>query len=234
VEAMTAMKRPTLVLADDHTLILHGMRRLLEPEFDIVGSAKDGRALLRLAETTRPDVVVLDISMPLLNGIDSARQIKRLLPDTKIVFLTMHADRDYVSEAFRAGASGYLLKSSAEEELGPAIRAVLTGRVYVAKDLSAELRNLPFRKSQLSTKRESGLSTREREVLQLVAEGRSAKEVAAILCVSVKTVEYHKYRMMKKLGLHTTAEVATYAARKSMMGLGPPAEPQLSDVPEDS
>jgi DNA-binding NarL/FixJ family response regulator len=216
------MSRPTLVLADDHPLIVHATRRLLEPEFEIVGTAKDGRSLVKLVQERQPDVVLLDISMPLLNGIDAARQIREQRPKTKIVFLTMHADRDYVAEAFRAGASGYLLKSSAEGELAPAIRTVLEGNAYVTKELSLELRNLPFRKNQMRAKDEHGLSSREREVLQLVAEGRSAKEIAAILYLSPKTVEYHKYRMMKKLGLHSAAELATYAARKSMMGLDLP------------
>jgi len=200
------------------------MRRLLEPDFEIVGSVKDGRALLKMVQETKPDLVLLDISMPLLNGIDAARQIRQVLPKTKLVFLTMHADPDYVNEAFRAGASGYLLKSSAEEELAPAIRTVLRGRVYVAQHIAAEFQNLPVSNARFRRKDDSGLSNREREVLQLVAEGRSAKEIADILCLSPKTVEYHKYRTMKKLGLHTAAELAIYAARKSLMGLGPPAE----------
>jgi DNA-binding NarL/FixJ family response regulator len=224
METKSGLNRPRLVVADDHTLILHGMRRLLESEFDIVGSVQDGRALLRMVQEKQPDLVLLDISMPLLNGIDAARQISRMRPNTKIVFLTMHDDPDYVREAFRAGASGYLLKSSAEEELAPAIRLVLRGRSYVAQHLSSEFQKLPAGRTRSPAKDNGGLSTREREVLQLVAEGRSAKEVADILCLSTKTVEYHKYRMMKKLGLHTAAELALYAARKSLMGLAPPSD----------
>ena len=219
------LKRPRLVLADDHTLMLSGIRRLLEPYFEVVGSAKDGRALLKTVEQTHPDLVLLDISMPLLNGIDAARQIRKSVPETKLVFLTMHADREYVIEALRAGASGYLLKSSAEEELADAIHAVLSGKTYITQELPQEFQTLPSKRSKLRSRAEGVLSNREREVLQLVAEGRSAKEIAAILFVSVKTVEFHKYKMMKKLGLHTVAELATYAVKKKLLGLAPPAEP---------
>jgi DNA-binding NarL/FixJ family response regulator len=205
--------------------MLSGICHLLEPHFEIAGSAKDGRTLLRMVEHERPDLVLLDISMPLLNGIDAARQIRNSLPHTKIIFLTMHADRDYVSEAFRAGASGYLLKSSAEEELVDAIRTVLRGGVYVTRELPEELQTLPARRTKLRSRAEGVLSNREREVLQLVAEGRSAKEIAAILFVSVKTVEFHKYKMMRKLGLHSVAELATYAVKKKLLGLAPPTEP---------
>ena len=223
--AAEQLKRPRLVLADDHTLMLSGIRRLLEPDFDIVGSAKDGRALLRTVEQTQPDIVLLDISMPLLNGIDAARQIRKSAPQTKLVFLTMHADREYVIEAFRVGASGYLLKSSAEEELAGAIHAVLAGKTYITQELPQAFQTLPSKRSKLRSGAAGVLSNREREVLQLVAEGRSAKEIAAILFVSVKTVEFHKYKMMKKLGLHSVAELATYAVKKKLLGLAPPLDP---------
>ena len=218
------MSRPRLALADDHTLILHGLCRLLEPDYQIVGTASDGRSLVNLVEATHPDLVLLDISMPLLNGIDAAHQIKKSLPKTKIMFLTMHADRNYVIEAFRTRASGYLLKSSADEELPCAIRTVLAGGVYVTNALSPELQRLALACPDVPGAAESDLSEREREVLQLVAEGRSAKEIAGILCLSVKTVEYHKYRMMKRLGLHTSAELVTYAARNLLLGLTPDSE----------
>ena len=215
------MRRPRLVLADDHTLIVHGLRYMLEADCDVVGIASDGRALVEIVQKTRPDLVLLDISMPLLNGIDAAREIRKNWPEIRIVFLTMHADRDYVIEAFRAGASGYLLKSSAEEELSSAIRKVLAGKVYVTSALAPELRNLHLEQPHLRGSAESSLSRREREVLQLVAEGRVAKEIAGILGLSVKTIEYHKYRMMNRLGLHSTAELVTYAVRKSLLGLAP-------------
>jgi DNA-binding NarL/FixJ family response regulator len=218
--------RPRLVLADDHTLMIEGMRRLLASHAEIVGSARDGRTLLKVVQEVKPDIVLLDISMPLLNGIDAARQIKRLSPNTKLIFLTMHADRDYVIEAFRAGASGYLLKSSAEEELIGALSTVLRGRPYVTHELPEEFQDLPLKRSTLRAEGPAGLSSREREVLQLVAEGRSAKEIATILYLSVKTVEYHKYRLMKKLGLHSAAELATYAVQKTLLGLGLPSDRQ--------
>jgi len=215
------MARPRLLLADDHTLMLEGIRRLLETEFELVGAVKDGRSLLRAVEEQRPDVVLLDISMPGLNGIDAARQIRKAVPSTRLVFLTMHSDRDYIIEAFRAGASGYLLKWSAQEELSEAIRTVLKGRYYITSELPIELMDLVMRRSAPGSRVAGRLSAREREVLQLVAEGRSAKEIASILQLSVKTVEFHKYGMMKKLGLHTSAELATYAVQKELLGLLP-------------
>jgi len=215
-------------MADDHTLMLEGVRRLLEGEFDLVGSVRDGRSLISAVEELKPDVALLDISMPGLNGIDAARQIRKLVPGTRLVFLTMHADRDYVIEAFRAGGSGYLLKWSAQEEVSQAIRTVLRGRLYITSELPHDLLDLVSRRTRAGTRAAGGLSAREREVLQLVAEGRSAKEIAAILNVSVKTIEFHKYGMMKKLGLHTSAELATYAVQKELLGLLPsqPIKPE--------
>lgn len=225
------MRRPRLVLADDHTLIVHGVRRMLEPECEVVGIASNGRSLIDLVQKTRPDLVLLDISMPQLNGIDAARQLRKSWPDIKIVFLTMHADRDYVIEAFRAGASAYLLKSSAEEELLSAIRKVLAGKVYVTNALAPELQNLHLQQAAARGAAESALTEREREVLQLLAEGRSAKEIAGILGLSVKTIEYHKYRMMNRLGLHSSAELVTYAVRKSLLGLAPVSERTPDQAP---
>jgi DNA-binding NarL/FixJ family response regulator len=221
MEGKHGMKRPRLLLADDHTLMLEGIRRILGAQVELVGTARNGRELLKLAEQTRPDVVLLDIAMPLLNGIDAARQIKKLLPATKLIFLTMHADRDYVIEAFRAGASGYLVKWSAEDEVAVAIRSVLSGRRYITSVLPQEIGTIP--------KRNTGeLSSREREVLQLVAEGRTAKEIASILHLSSKTVEYHKYRMMKRLGVHTAIELAKYAVQRQALGLSPPRSELIS------
>ena len=162
------MRRPRLVLADDHTLIVHGLRRMLEPDCDVVGIASDGRSLVDLVQKTHPDLVLLDINMPLLNGIDAARQIRKSWPAIKIAFLTMHADRDYVIEAFRAGASAYLLKSSAEDELLNAIRKVLAGKVYVTSALAPELRTLHLQQAHTREPAESALTVREREVLQVV------------------------------------------------------------------
>jgi DNA-binding NarL/FixJ family response regulator len=222
VTAMIRAKR--VLLADDHTLMLGGIRKILATKVELVGSVRDGRALIQAVEELRPDVVLLDISMPLLNGIDAARQIKKSHPETKLIFLTMHSDRDYVVEALRAGASGYLLKWSAEEELEAAIETVLRGGIYLTGALPKELSESLLKRNIAQTESPEKLSDREREVLQLVTEGRSAKEIADILHLSVKTVEFHKYRMMKRLGVHTTVELAKYAVQRHLLGLGVPRD----------
>ncbi len=205
------MTKARILLADDHTLVVEGFRKLLEPEFDLVGTVEDGRALLEAAPKLQPDVILLDISMPLLNGIDAARRLKKMMPDVKLIFVTMHADPAYVTEAFRVGATGYVLKRSAAADLLQAVRTVLNGHYYVAppitKDVLSSLLTSP-------AERQPGpepLSPRQREVLQLVAEGHSLKEIADILKISAKTVEYHKAQIMQQLDLHTTAELTKYA-----------------------
>lgn len=205
------LKKPRILLADDHKLVAEGFRRMLTPDFDVVGAVEDGRSLLEVAQKLEPDVVLMDISMPLLNGIDAARRLKKLMPAIKVIFVTMHANPAYVAEAFRAGASGYLLKQSATSELVFAIREALQGLHYVtpivAKDVLIPLRG-PSLPSQPGKKK---LTPRQREVLQLVAEGRSLKEIADILKISVKTVEFHKSRIMNYLGVRTTADLTKYA-----------------------
>lgn len=213
------MKRPRLLLADDHTLVLEGLRKLLEPHFELVDSVEDGRALMRRAQQLKPDVILLDISMPLLNGIDAARQLRKSLPHTRIIFLTMHAEPDYVTEAFRAGASGYLLKRSAASELVNAVHEVLKGRYYVTPLVARQVL-----KSVLEPPGKRGappveLTSRQREILQLVAEGHTSKEIASLLNVSLKTVEYHKSRLMERLGLRTTAELVRHAIRRGLVSL---------------
>ena len=198
------MRRPSVLLADDHTIVLEGLRGLLEPEFDLVGTVSDGRALLTAAEKLRPDVIVIDISMPLLNGIEAARQLKKAHADTKIIFLTMHDDATYATRAMEAGASGYVLKHSAASELVKAIREALEGKEHFAPD---------YARTTLRGKAALELTPRQREVLQLVAEGRSAKEIASVLNISARTVEFHKYRMMEDLGLHTNADLIQYAIK---------------------
>jgi len=205
------MNNARLLLADDHTLMLQGIRRILEQDFELVGTVSDGRALIAAAQELRPDVILLDISMPLLNGIDAAKQIRQLLPETKLIFLTMHKDGDYVMEAFRAGASGYILKWSAEEELTAAIRRVLAGKKYLTPLLPQSWIDIHSRRSLNPQAGGCDLSSREREVLQLIAEGLSAKQIAATLNLSSKTVEFHKYRIMHKLGIHTVAQLTKYA-----------------------
>jgi DNA-binding NarL/FixJ family response regulator len=203
--------KPRLLLADDHTLLLEGIRLMLEPEFDLVGSVEDGQALLTAAKALNPDVILLDISMPRLNGIDAARLLRKTLPSARLIFLTMHAGEDYVTEAFRAGAMGYLLKRAAASELLTAIHTVLKGNHYVSPLVTRNSLDLLISSSKPEVNAADRLSPRQREVLQLVAEGRSRKEIASILNISVKTVEFHKSKIMRELNLHTTADFTLYA-----------------------
>ncbi|MCC2643409.1 MAG: Response regulator, LuxR family [Nitrospira sp.] len=205
------MTTPRVLLADDHTLVLEGFRRIVEQRCEVVGTVEDGRALLDAAARLRPHLILLDISMPLLNGIDAARQVKKLLPDVKLIFVTMHADPAYVSEAFKVGASAYLLKRSAARELDQAIDSVLKGQYFVTSLLTRDLvTSLSEGHANLFAPRQE-LTPRQREVLQLVAEGRTIKEIAALLNISPKTVEFHKAQIMFHLNLHTTAELTKYA-----------------------
>jgi DNA-binding NarL/FixJ family response regulator len=205
------MKRPRVLLADDHSLVLEGFRRILEDECDIVGTAEDGRALLEAAARLKPHVVLLDISMPLLNGIDATRQLKKTLPEVKIIFVTMHADPAYLNEAFKAGGSGYLLKRSAGSELIQAIHSVLGGNYFVTPLLTKGLVNTAIGDAPMPATRQNVLTPRQREVLQLVAEGKAVKEIAQLLNISPKTVEFHKAQIMEQLDLRTTAELTKYA-----------------------
>jgi len=206
-------------MADDHTLVLEGIRKLLENEFELVGAVEDGHALLGLAEELRPDVILLDISMPLLNGIEACRQLVRSMPKVRVIFLTMHADVVYVEEALRAGGVGYLLKRSAASELITAIKAVMRGERYVTPLIDWKESTTSIRRKEARTKASDRLSPRQREVLQLVAEGRSVKEIAAILQVSAKTVEFHKSALMDRLGIHTTAELTRYAIEHGLIAI---------------
>lgn len=217
------MTRIRVLLADDHTLVLEGLKRLLAADFELVGMVENGRELLEVAAELKPDVVLLDISMPLLNGVDAARQLKKIRPEIKIIFLTMHSEKTYVTEAFSAGASGYLLKRSAASELVFAIQEVARGRMYLTPLISAEgLRPFTDRsaRSRLRPRLRSagGLTARQREVLQLVAEGRTNKEIAGIMKISIKTVEFHKSEIRRNLGLGTTAELTRYALGHGIAG----------------
>ena len=200
-----------MLLADDHALILGAFEKLLAGECDIVGQVGDGRALVAAVETLNPDVVVLDISMPLLNGLEAGRQIKQKSRNVKLVYLTMNEDPDLAAEAFRAGASGYLLKSSAASELTTAIREVAQGRSYITPLVAGGL----VEALQHTSDRKPGddLTPRQREVLQLLAEGRSMKEVAALLNLTPRTVAFHKYQMMEQLKVKSTAELIQYAVK---------------------
>ncbi|MBX3238140.1 MAG: response regulator transcription factor [Nitrospiraceae bacterium] len=205
------MNRPRVLLADDHTLVLEGFRRIVEQRCEVVGSVEDGRSLLEAAMRLRPDLILLDISMPLLNGIDAARQLHKLAPEVKLIFVTMHADPAYISEAFKAGASAYLLKRSAARELESAIDAVMKGQYYVTSLLTRDLVTSLTQDGANMLAQRQELTPRQREVLQLVAEGRTIKETAALLNISPKTVEFHKAQIMSQLNLHTTAELTKYA-----------------------
>lgn len=213
------MKKIRVLLADDHKIVLEGLRAILEPEFEIVGAVEDGRTLVAEAVRLGPDVVVADISMPGLNGIDAARQIRKLDQRIKIVFLTMHSQASYAASAFEVGASGFVLKHSAPQELVIAIRDTMQGRTYVtpmiAGDLIHSYQNGSLRQGELQV----ALSPRQREVLQLLAEGKSAKEIAAVLNISTRTVEFHKYRMMDQLKTKTSAELIQYALKYGLTSL---------------
>jgi DNA-binding NarL/FixJ family response regulator len=211
------MTRPRILIADDHKMVIEGLRNILESEFELVGTVEDGRALLDASKKLQPDVIVADISMPMLNGIEAVRKIKKTDPNIKVVFLTMHPDVTYASEAFEAGASGYVLKHSAPSELVTAIHEALKGRTYVTPLIAGELMKTYRDGSHKRNEALLKLSTRQREVLQLLAEGKLAKEVAGILNISTRTVEFHKYKMMKELGIKTSAELVQYAIKHGIV-----------------
>jgi len=211
------MKRPRVLLADDHTLVLEGLRKILEPGCEVVGAVEDGRSLLAAAKKLQPDIILLDISMPLLNGVEAARRLRAAAPDAKVIFVTMHADATYVAGAFRAGASGYVLKRCASVELLKAINQVLTGRPYITPLIRKDLGQLPGWPPGAGDA--SGeLTVRQREVVQLVAEGHPVKEIAAILNITGKTVAFHKGNVMRRLGIRSTAELTKYALEHGISG----------------
>lgn len=204
----------TILLADDHAVVLEGLRRILDrPKFKIVGAVTDGRALVQAAADLHPDIIITDVAMPLLNGIEAARQILQQNPQARVIFLTMHPEVIYARQALAAGGCGYVLKSSAGEELLSAIDAAVHGRVYIAQAIKQAL-EAPVISGRSVI---DGLTFRQREVLQLLAEGRQAKEIAATLKLSPKTVEFHKYRIMETLGVRTVAELARYAAKHGIV-----------------
>ncbi|HSZ63011.1 MAG TPA: response regulator transcription factor [Terriglobales bacterium] len=209
--------RARLLIADDHTLLAEACKSLLEPEFEVVGIVDNGRALLRLACELKPDVVVLDVAMPQLNGLDAGDQIKRLLPATKLVFLTMNMSPEVAAEAFRRGASGYIVKSSAAEELVRAIRRALRSESYMSTAITKETVDFLLRSGGSYTE-EQRITPRQSEVLQLLAEGKSMKEIAGILNLKPGTVAFHKYKMMETLGFKSNAELLQYAIKRHLVG----------------
>jgi len=209
------MKQTRVLLADDHPLTLEGLRAFLEPHLQAVGTVTDGRTLVEAALRLKPDLIILDITMPQLNGIDAAVQIRKSLPKTKLLFVTMHVSPAYLEAALNAGGTGYVLKSAAREELLDAIQCVLNGRIYVSPGLSGgKLERFSDPSRAAATLRLTG---RERETLQLIAEGKSAKEIAFILNISVKTVSFHRDNIRRKLNLNTTAELTKHAIEQGLV-----------------
>jgi DNA-binding NarL/FixJ family response regulator len=211
------MKQVTVLLADDHSLVLTGIRRLLESSFDVVGAVEDGRRLVEAALRLRPDVVVLDIGMPILNGIDAAREIKEFLPAAKLIFISMHSSAIYVRKAVEAGASAYVLKSGAAEELLKAIEVARRGDTYFSPGFGFKVLDSLMDESLDSSRHVFVLTRRQRQILQLIAEGKQNKEIAALLNLSVKTIEFHRSRLMTILGVHTIAELTRYAMQDGLV-----------------
>jgi DNA-binding NarL/FixJ family response regulator len=209
--------RARLLIADDHTLVAEVCKHLLEPEFEVTGIVDNGRALLRLATELKPEVVILDIAMPQLNGLDAGEEIKRLLPTTKLVFLTMNTSPEVAAEAFRRGASAYVVKHAAASELITAVRRALRSESYLSPTITKETVDYLLR-SGSSYSDEKRITRRQSEVLQLLAEGRSMKEIAGILSLKPGTVAFHKYRIMETLGLKTNAELLQYAIKHHLVG----------------
>ena len=210
------MKKPRIILADDHTILLDALKNLVEPEFEVVALCSDGRELIKAAAELRPNIIVLDIGMPTMNGLNAGQRLKQMIPAAKLVYLTMNQDPDMASEAFRLGASAYLLKTSAASELIRALREVLRGGTYVTPIMTAGMvgsfvQNFKRRKST------NNLTLRQKEVLQLLAEGLSMKEAAFILNVSPRTVAFHKYTMMDHLNIKSSAELIEYAMRSALV-----------------
>jgi DNA-binding NarL/FixJ family response regulator len=206
-------KRPRILIADDHALIAELCRNLLEKEFDVVGTVGDGRAMVRTASQLKPDVIIIDIGMPILNGLDGGQQVKQVLPTVKLIFLTMNCSVELAAEAFRRGASGYLLKTCAASEMVTAVREVLRGNTYMSKGLCKnDVNYLRYTETKLVAEEER-LTERQREVLRLLAGGKQMKEIAGILNMTARTVAFHKYRAMEALGVSSNAELVRYAVR---------------------
>lgn len=207
--------RPRILIADDHTLVADLCRKLLETEFDVVGIVSNGRAMVRTAMELKPDVIIVDIAMPILNGLDAGSQVKEAIPSVKLIFLTMNTDVQLAAEAFRRGASGYLLKTCTPSELVAAVHDVLSGRIHISRNLCKS--DTSYRAETNLAEEDEKLTPREREVLQLLAEGKVMKEVGHILNMATTTVAFHKYRMMKSIGVKSSAELVRYAVRRHII-----------------
>jgi DNA-binding NarL/FixJ family response regulator len=218
-ERSNEMNRARVLLADDHRIVAEGLKSMLEGEFDVAEVVEDGRALIESANRLQPDVIVADISMPQLNGIEALVQLKKDNPDARVVFLTMHQEAAYARRALEAGACGFVLKHAAASELVSAIRAALQGKTYITPALAGDVFNSLRDGSAASPDPVAMLTSRQREILQLLVEGRSAKQIAAVLCISARTVEFHKYQMMETLGVHNSAELIHFGIRNDIVGV---------------
>jgi DNA-binding NarL/FixJ family response regulator len=208
---------PRIIIADDHTLVAEACRKLLESEYEIVATVSDGRALVRAVAELSPHLIIVDVSMPLLNGLDAGQQSKELIPSIKVIFLTMNHDADLAAEAFRRGASGYLVKTCAASELTIAVREVLRGKSYLSPMIAKDTVDFLLRQDKKMVDEADRLTERQREVLQLLAEGKCMKEVAAVLNLATRTVAFHKYRIMEVLNIRTNAELVQYAIRTHLI-----------------
>ena len=220
------MNRTKIMLGDDHSLVLEGIRRLLDSKYNVVASVENGRLLVSEALRLKPEIVVLDITMPILNGIDAAREIRKAMPETRFVFVSMHANAVYVRKAMEAGASGYVLKSGASDELLQAIELARKGRRYLSPGLGQDVIEDIQARPKTSSRHTLDLTSRQRQILQLIAEGKQNKEVASILHVSVRTVEFHRSRLMSRLGARSAAELSRFALNEGLIG------PERLDDPE--
>jgi DNA-binding NarL/FixJ family response regulator len=208
---------PRILIADDHTLVAEACQKLLEPDYEIVGTVSDGRALVRAAAELRPHLIIVDVAMPILNGLDAGQQVKEFFPAVKLVFLTMNHDADLAAEAFRRGASGYLLKTCAASELAIAVREVLRGKSYLSPTIAKDTVDFHLRQDKKLVEEQERLTERQREVLQLLAEGKCMKEVAGVLNITTRTVAFHKYRIMEVLNARSSAELVQYAIRNHLI-----------------
>jgi len=213
------MTRPRILLADDHRMVAEGLKSLLAAEFELIGTVEDGRALVEAAKKLRPDVIVADITMPHLNGIDALARLQKHNPNVRVVFLTMHQDAVYARRALEARASGYVLKHSAPAELVMAIHAALEGKTFITPSLTGEVLRAMKHDPKKTKDPVASLTPRQREILQLLAEGRSAKEIAAALDISPRTVEFHKYQMMESLQIQSSAELTHFAIKHGIVAI---------------
>lgn len=213
------MKRPRILIADDHRMVAEGLRSLLSGEFELLDIVEDGRALVGAVKKLKPDVIVADITMPHLNGLDALAVLRRDDPDVRVVILTMHQEAAYAQRAIESGASGYVLKHAAPTELVTAIRAALEGKTYLTPVLAGEVISALRKGGEARVNPATRLTPRQREVLQLLAEGRTAKEIATSLGISARTVDFHKFQMMESFGVHNSAELVYMAIKQGVVGI---------------